>query len=56
MDLKRKYNSIFQSKKVIRASTYELSSLLKKLETKQTKTLFFTAVEIVPTRLRRILG
>jgi hypothetical protein len=29
---------------------------LKKLETKQTKTLFFTAVEIVPTRLRRILG
>jgi hypothetical protein len=36
MDLKREYISLFQSKKVIRASTYEFSSM------------FFTAVVIVP--------
>jgi hypothetical protein len=33
MDLKGEYISVFQSKKVFRASTYEFSSMLKKLET-----------------------
>jgi hypothetical protein len=42
-----------KSKKVLRFSTYEFSSMLKKLETKQTKKLFFTAVEIVPFEVDR---
>jgi hypothetical protein len=44
MDLKREYISLFQSKKVIRASTYEFSSMVKKLEIIK---MFFTAIEIV---------
>jgi hypothetical protein len=49
---KREYISLFHSKKVIRASTYEFSSMLKKLETIK---MFFTAIEIVPFVVDRIL-
>jgi hypothetical protein len=56
MDLKREYNSIFLSKKVIRVSTYGFSTISNKLETKQTKKLFFTAVEIVPFEVERNSG
>ncbi len=52
MDLKREYISLFQSKKVIRASTYGFSSMLKKLETIK---MFFTAIEIVPFMVDRNL-
>jgi hypothetical protein len=55
MDLKRAYINIFYSKEVIRASTYEFSPMLKKLETTQTGKLFFTTVEIVPFEVKRNL-
>ncbi len=44
MDLKREYISLFQSKKVIRALTYEFSSM------------FFTAVVFVPFEVESRLG
>jgi hypothetical protein len=49
---KREHISLLQSKKVIRASTYEFSSMLKKLETIK---MFFTAIETVPFVVDRIL-
>jgi hypothetical protein len=53
MDLNREYIIQFQSKNVIRASTYELSSMLKKLENIK---MFFTAIEIVPFVVNGIRG
>jgi hypothetical protein len=41
---KREYISLFQSKKVVRASTYEFSSMLKEFETIK---IFLTTIEIV---------
>jgi hypothetical protein len=38
------YIRVYQKEKVVRASTYEFSSMLKKLETIK---MFFTAIEIV---------